>query len=92
MNAVTHGLLAETLLLPGEDPEEYAAFADEMLAVLEPEDALQEYLAERLVRDMWRLRRFDNIEEGILIHNLEVLEAAEEAVGGLGKPGLSSAA
>jgi hypothetical protein len=56
-NAVTHGLSAESVLLPGEDPEEYARYAEEMRAKYRPQSPVARDLVERLISYGWRWRR-----------------------------------
>jgi len=56
-NAVTHGLSAESVLLPGEDPEEYARYAEEMRAAFQPQGPVEKDLVEKLISSGWRWRR-----------------------------------
>ena len=66
-NALSHGLTAEaTVLLPGEDPEEFETFAAEMRDELAPVGRLEQTLAARVVSTAWRLERLSIIEAGIL--------------------------
>src|SRR5687767_14267334 len=44
MNAVRHGLAAHTALLPGEDPGELAALAEQMRVTHRPAPGLEEVL------------------------------------------------
>ena len=57
LNAVKHGLTAQTALLPGESFEELDALARSLHAQLKPVGALQKILAERVVSLAWKLRR-----------------------------------
>ena len=66
MNAVRHGLLAQTLLLPDEDEDRLERFRDGMFAVLRPEGELEHVLAENVVAAAWRLRRARRIEVDLL--------------------------
>lgn len=66
-NALGHGLRAETvLLLPGEDSEELSNLSEQLRTELEPVGALESFLAEQIVASVWRLRRANQIETGIL--------------------------
>ena len=59
-NAVKHGLRAVSpnhVVIPGEDPDEFQGFHDDLLDGLNPTNAAQWVLAERIVLDQWRLRR-----------------------------------
>ena len=84
-NALRHGLTAEQLVLFDERAEDLARFREELRAALDPADAVEEALAERIVLCAWRLRRAARIEAGLL--NAEA--AAEEDQGS--EPGLGSA-
>ena len=66
MNAVKHGLSAETLVLPTEKKEDYESLRERLLADLLPEGALEQECAEGIVKYTWRLNRAVNLEEGIL--------------------------
>ena len=57
MNAVRHGLTAQSAVLPGEDPAELGELSRGLLAQLRPADPLQRVLAERVVALTWKLRR-----------------------------------
>jgi hypothetical protein len=60
-NAVKHGLFAESVIT-GEDPAEYQAFHDNMLAELAPVGLVELMLAERVVSLWWRLRRAERMQ------------------------------
>src|SRR5688572_7762519 len=57
MNAVKHGLTAQSAVLPGESREELEALARSVHAQLKPAGAIQRILAERVVSVAWKLRR-----------------------------------
>ena len=57
MNAVRHGLTAQSAVLPGEERSELEALSSGLLAQLRPADPLQRVLAERVVALTWKLRR-----------------------------------
>jgi len=61
-NAVQHGLLAQQVVIKGEDPGEFDSFRDGMLEELAPEGAVEALLAERLVGLSWRLRRAERLQ------------------------------
>ena len=65
-NALKHGLTGhQTMLLPDEQPAEFAAFAATLHADLTPQSAVEDLLAERVIGYAWRLRRVVRIELGI---------------------------
>ena len=57
MNAVKHGLTGREVVLPGEKPDEFDSFRTGLLASLDPQGDLEGALAEKIVADLWRLRR-----------------------------------
>jgi hypothetical protein len=61
-NAVKHGLLAREAVIPGEDPEEFEAYRQWMLAELDPTGPMEEILAGRVVGLSWRLRRAERLQ------------------------------
>jgi hypothetical protein len=56
-NAVRHGLTAETVIEPLEDPEDYKAFEQAVATDYEAETAVERELVLRLASLLWRLRR-----------------------------------
>jgi len=64
-NAVKHGLFAQSVLTC-EDPAEYEAFHDNMLAELAPAGAVESMLAERIVGLWWRLRRAERMQNEVI--------------------------
>ena len=65
MNAVKHGLAAQTALLPGEDPAELEALAQSLAAEFRPLGALGAILLQRVVSIAWKLRRVSSAEEAV---------------------------
>lgn len=57
VNAMKHGLTARDVVLPNENLDEYESFRSDLLARLNPHDALEGTLAEGIVAYKWRLRR-----------------------------------
>jgi hypothetical protein len=64
-NAVTHGLLAEQVVIHGEDPAEFDLYRQGMLAELDPEGVVEMMLAERAVSLAWRLRRAERLQSAV---------------------------
>jgi len=64
-NAVKHGLLAEQVVIKGEDPAEFESYREGMLAELAPVGAVEEMLAERAVSLSWRLRRAERLQSAV---------------------------
>jgi hypothetical protein len=62
-NALQHGLCAATAVLPGEDPAEFAAFAERFKNEADPRGVQQELLVERLTLLHWKLQRIPAMEQ-----------------------------
>jgi hypothetical protein len=65
-NAITHGLTAFTVLVPGEDPIVYECYSAGMRAAFEPLNAPEIALVQELTDVQWRLRRASRHEATIL--------------------------
>jgi len=85
LNAVQHGLRAQTVVLPGEEPEEYARYRERMLEDLQPQDLQETDLAERIVGLAWGLRRAGRYHSVVFdaLYEQQAAEMAAEA----GEPG-----
>ena len=57
VNALTHGLTARQLILPGEDPEAFAELRTAIFKEFDPATSREEVLAQELVEAQWRLLR-----------------------------------
>src|SRR5713226_446930 len=73
-NALRHGLTAETLIEPLEDPESYRAFEAAIVAEYLPQSTVEKELVHRLASLFWRLRRATSIETGLLRLQSEILQ------------------
>jgi hypothetical protein len=65
-NAVKHGLFAEEAVIFGEDPADYDALHDEILAELAPSGVMETLLAERVVSLTWRLHRAERLMNQVI--------------------------
>jgi hypothetical protein len=65
-NALKHGLTSKTILLPGEDPAQYQALQDGMLADFQPVNVTQASHVLELVDLKWRLERASRYEARVL--------------------------
>ena len=77
-NALKHGLLAEEVLLPGEDEDALRELSERLRAELQPEGELENLLVDRITAATWRLRRLGRVEAGIFAFELHA-ELAERA-------------
>ena len=64
-NALKHGLLAETVLIVGENKVEYEEFKQGLIDYYNPQDQLQEEIVFQLISMQWRIRRSARVEAGI---------------------------
>jgi hypothetical protein len=72
-NALRHGLTAETVIEPFEDPEEYRMFEAAIVSEYLPQTPVEHELVHRLASLFWRLRRAGSIETGLLRMQAEIL-------------------
>ena len=67
-NAVQHGLLAEEILLPGEDEDALRKLGERLRTELQPVGELENMLVDRIISAHWRLRRLGRVEAGIFTY------------------------
>ena len=65
-NATKHGLTATTDVIKGESQEEFDAHKQSFLECLNPQNAIEDFLADRAVSLAWRLKRATRIERQFL--------------------------
>lgn len=65
LNALAHGLTAQTAVLPGEDPDQLEALSAALMKQLKPRGVVQRIIAERIVSLAWKLRRVARAEEDV---------------------------
>jgi hypothetical protein len=75
LNRLLHGLRASTPVLPSEDPDELAALTSAVASEIQPQGAVEAFLAERVAMGMWRLLRAERAELGALAGRLLDVEA-----------------
>ncbi len=56
-NALKHGLFAATLLIKGEDPEQYNALVDDLIEEFQPLGTMENLLLSRMSACHWQSRR-----------------------------------
>ncbi|HEX5411584.1 MAG TPA: hypothetical protein VFZ27_06955 [Terriglobia bacterium] len=82
LNALKYGYYAgpntmeQSMLLLGENPQEFHAFRDELLASRQPADAVERMLVEDIAMLAWKKRRINRAQQGLQLRNLEMLELA----------------
>ncbi len=85
-NAITHGILAKSVILPGncsdEKPEDLEFILSQLIKDIEPEGILEHTLVEDIGTLMWRLRRVLKAEVGNISRNLtEKMEVEASVLG-----------
>ena len=65
-NALTHGITAQSIILPGEQLDDWEEYLHAILGSYEPETRLEEALATRVAEILWRLRRVAQAESDIV--------------------------
>lgn len=84
LNAVKHGLLAQTLFLPGEDPDRLAKLLEGARERWQPVGEVEERLVEIVVFNMWRAERVMRVEDGLYgrkIYNSQMKQALRRGEG-----------
>ncbi|SRR5579871_343418 len=72
-NALTHGLLADCIVLPGESQQGFDALIDQHLERFGPADAIEEGIIEEMCAAYWRIRRAWAIENEWMTAELDAL-------------------
>lgn len=65
-NALRHGLRARKVISFDEREPDFLAFHAELRESLDPADAIEEYLVERIAICAWRLRRMYRVEAELI--------------------------
>jgi len=81
LNAVRHGLLTRDVVLPEEDANAFEDLFNQVRTNLSPVGPIEEFLADRVVNAMWRLRRLERAETALFhvrIHRLKTYQLAAE--------------
>jgi hypothetical protein len=76
LNRLLHGLRASTPVLPGENPGDLIELTGKVAADVQAQGVIEEFIAARIAMGMWRLRRAERAELGILASKLLEVEAA----------------
>jgi hypothetical protein len=66
LNALRHGLTGQVTVMPTEDREAFNRFCAEIVASLNPANAIERQLAQSIAQDNWRLNRARAMEDNIL--------------------------
>ncbi len=66
-NNLKHGVLAATLLLPGEDPDDFSVLYHSVANEFEPSTEIERTLVQVMVAAQWRLKRIWSLEQAALL-------------------------
>src|SRR2546423_14179613 len=69
-NALKHGAFALTVL-PGENSEEFQTLLDGLWSQWNPIGIMEEYCVQEMACDLWRLKRLNRAEGGLLKDGVE---------------------
>jgi hypothetical protein len=64
-NAIKYGIHAKSLIIPGEDPEEFEAFKKFQQDACCPQDTAEQQCVDQLTTNLWSLNRLQNAEAQI---------------------------
>jgi hypothetical protein len=74
LNALKHGLTAETPVLPTEDEATHGRFRAALLDDLAPVGATEELLVDEIAELSWRLRRATTVELGVFARGVAIAD------------------
>ncbi|MGB8901580.1 MAG: hypothetical protein WCC90_21085 [Methylocella sp.] len=80
LNARSHGLFARDVVLPEEDADAFEDLFNQVRATLSPVGPIEEFLVDRAVNAMWRLRRLERAETALLHSRMHGLKADRLAI------------
>src|ERR1700694_6072369 len=59
MNALSHGLRARTVVLPGENREEFTQLCDDLEVEWNPQSRTEQFYVEQMAVSQWKLTRME---------------------------------
>jgi len=62
MNALRHGLRARTVVLPGENREEFTQLCDDLEVEWHPQSRTEQFYVEQMAVSQWKLTRMEVVE------------------------------
>jgi hypothetical protein len=83
LNSLDHGFRSQTLLLPGEDPEELAALRAAIFEEYLPEGHDQTRCAEEMTAAAWRIQRARAFQQDILTRKMADLKTTDPTLSGV---------
>jgi len=80
LNARSHGLFARDVVLPEEDADAFEDLFNQVRANLSPVGPIEEFLVDRAVNAMWRLRRLERAETALFHSRMHGVKANRLAI------------
>jgi hypothetical protein len=80
-NAMKHGLDAASLVIPGEDPAEFARLAEDLHRELKPRGPLETELVETVIRSTWFQHRYARVEAQLYAAIFKKMDDPEATLG-----------
>jgi hypothetical protein len=65
MNSLRHGLRARTVVLPGENPEDFHQLCDDLEVEWHPQSRTEQFYVEQMAVSQWKLTRMEVVEVNI---------------------------
>jgi hypothetical protein len=65
-NAMKHGIDARSIVIPGENAEDFTALAEAYAEQLQPEGPVEAFLVRTIIVSDWFVRRYDRIEAAVI--------------------------
>src|SRR5436190_6607511 len=65
LNALRHGLRARTVVLPGEQPEEFQQLCDDLETEWHPNSRTEQFYLEQMAISQWKLNRMEVAERSV---------------------------
>ena len=70
LNSLRHGLRARTVVLPGEDPQEFQRLCDDLEAEWQPLTRTEQFYVEQMAVGQWKLIRMEVCEASIFAQTI----------------------
>src|SRR5438477_11642672 len=67
LNALRHGLRAHTVVLPGENPEQFHQLCEDLESEWQPQTRTEQLYVEQMAVSQWKLRRMEIGEASLLV-------------------------
>ena len=66
LNALRHGLRARTVVLPGENPDDFQQLCDDLETEWQPTSRSEQFYVEQMAISQWKLTRIEVAEKSIV--------------------------